>query len=212
MTTKTKERVTVQTGAALIMLLGAGGVMALVLAMNSLTPPPAEPPAGKRPAFVVPVKPKPAPTRKRKPKPKRHRTNRTSGLKPSLLASIAGPSFGIPTLDAADTLGTGARAQDTSNMIMTEDAVDVAPKPTRQSPPEYPARARARGVTGSVVLNLLISAGGDVESVKVLESSPHGVFDDSAVRTVKSWRFAPGLYKGEPVRSWWRYVVRFSLT
>lgn len=212
MTTKTKKRVTVQTGAVLIMLLGAGGVLALVLAMNSMTPAPEQPPAGRRTAFVVPVKSTPPQARKRKPKPKQRRAKRSSGLKPSLAASIAGPSFGIPTLDAADMVGAGKGARDASDMIMTEDAVDVAPTPTRQSSPDYPARARSRGVTGSVVLNLLISADGDVESVRVLESSPQGVFDESAMRTVKGWKFSPGRYKGEPVRSWWRYVVRYSLT
>jgi protein TonB len=50
-----------------------------------------------------------------------------------------------------------------------------------------------------------------VEKVKVLESSPPGVFDDVAAQGVQGWKFEPASYKGEAVRVWATQKVRFDL-
>jgi len=69
---------------------------------------------------------------------------------------------------------------------MSEDSVDVAPSPSERSAMEYPKKARKMGVSGYVLMNLLINKNGNVEKVKVLESQPAEVFDDVAVAGVKT--------------------------
>ena len=69
---------------------------------------------------------------------------------------------------------------------------DELPQPYPQNlRPPYPAEAHARRLTGSVVIRLSITADGRVDDVQVAVSSGFTGFDDSAVRTARSWRFQP---------------------
>jgi protein TonB len=115
-------------------------------------------------------------------------------------ANLAGLSFGQDGLgDAGLTGGADALLGDTDNVVMTEDSVDEPPRALQQTAPVYPERARKKGVTGRVVLSLLIDAGGSVQDVRVTESQPAGVFDEAAVSAVQTWRFQPAMYEGRPV-------------
>jgi len=59
---------------------------------------------------------------------------------------------------------------------------------------------------------LLISAAGEIEKVQVLESSPAGLFEESAVQGVRNWRFEPAQYQGRSVRVWAKQRIRFDLS
>lgn len=127
-------------------------------------------------------------------------------------SGLAGLDFGLPAFDASQLdLGKGLLG-DSDDVIMTDDTVDQAPRPIVQTPMQYPVRAKAAGITGYVVLNLLISPTGQVERVKVLEAEPAGVFDEVASAAVQSWKFEPATYRGENVRVWARQRVRFDLS
>lgn len=101
---------------------------------------------------------------------------------------------------------------DSDDVVMTDDAVDVAPKPAKRAPLEYPSGARQQGVTGYVVVNLLINANGEVERVKVLESEPGDTFEQVAVESVRKWRFQPAKYEGDKVKVWAKQKIRFDLS
>ena len=64
--------------------------------------------------------------------------------------------------------------------------------------PVYPEAARAEGIEGSVRLRYDISIDGRVENLKVLESSPPGVFDAAALAAVARWRYRPPVIDGAP--------------
>jgi len=74
-----------------------------------------------------------------------------------------------------------------------------APAPVRSGPPRpistpeptYPRDAARRRAVGSVVVQYTISADGSVGNVTVLRSRPRGIFDDSVIETVSTWRFEP---------------------
>jgi len=100
---------------------------------------------------------------------------------------------------------------DMNNVVMTSDMVDVAPRARFKSVMEYPARAKAKEVEGFVTLSLLINTEGKVETVKIIESEPAGTFDNSVLRTIKTWIFEPARYKGEPVQTWANQTIRFEL-
>jgi protein TonB len=65
----------------------------------------------------------------------------------------------------------------------------------------YPRIARVRLITGTTRVRISISASGLVEQVQVLESTPHEVFDEAAVRLVKTLRYRPALAANHPVAS-----------
>lgn len=146
----------------------------------------------------------------RKPPPRR----RQQAPRPNvdLASTLPGMSFGLPGFDDGD-LGdlTGGLLGDDRDLVMSDETVDQAPRPVAQAPIPYPARAKAQGVTGYVMLSVLIGPTGAVEKVRVLESQPAGVFDDAAVAGVQRWRFEPASYRGENVRVWARQRVRFDL-
>ena len=57
--------------------------------------------------------------------------------------------------------------------------------------PQYPQVARREGWEGTVVLRITIGAGGGVEHIKTQTSSGFPALDESAARSVKTWRFDP---------------------
>ena len=72
------------------------------------------------------------------------------------------------------------------------------PKATHSPDPAYPqipADAEPRGV---VVMLIGINTKGHVELVHVLRAS-NAAFEDSAVNTVKTWKFSPAKKDGKPV-------------
>jgi protein TonB len=145
-----------------------------------------------------------------KPKPKPRRTAAAPAV--GIDSGLAGLNFGLPQFDS-DDLGAlaGNLLGGDGDTVMTDDTVDNPPRPVVQSPMAYPPRAKAQGVTGYVVLSVLIGPTGAVEKVKVLESQPSGVFDDTAIAGVQTWKFEPAQYKGENVRVWATQRVSFNL-
>lgn len=79
-------------------------------------------------------------------------------------------------------------------------------------PPPYPAAARRRGYTGTVLLTARVDAEGRVAALEVESSSGYPVLDRAALSGVRSWRFVPGTRGGRPVETRVTIPVRFELT
>ena len=62
--------------------------------------------------------------------------------------------------------------------------------------PVYPPLARRRNWQGTVLLAVLVSPEGGCKSIRIHSSSGYTILDKSALLTVKSWRFRPGM-KGD---------------
>jgi TonB family protein len=74
----------------------------------------------------------------------------------------------------------------------------LPPRILESTPAPYPESARARGVEGTVVLMVLVRRDGSVGAASVsrgLEDS----LDESALRTVKEWKFLPAIRNGKTV-------------
>ncbi len=74
----------------------------------------------------------------------------------------------------------------------------------RPAPPAYPVEAKAKHITGTVVVEVVVDTHGRVESAKAL-SGPEAL-RSTAVAYAKAWRFQPARLDGKPV------VARFKLT
>jgi len=78
--------------------------------------------------------------------------------------------------------------------------------------PEYPPRAKQRGIEGWVDLEFTIGPAGNVQDPFVLGANPSQVFDQSALRAVRRWRYNPKLENGKAVaRKGVRVRLRFEL-
>ncbi len=62
---------------------------------------------------------------------------------------------------------------------------------------EYPLAALEQGIEGFVVVRYDVGVDGQVNGARVVSSQPPGVFDDAALRAVRSWRFNAPLVDGE---------------
>jgi len=89
--------------------------------------------------------------------------------------------------------------------------IDSAPQPLVQLRPHYPTHARMRQVEGNVVLVFVVSANGRTENIRILSSSPNGIFDRAAERAIERWRFSPGTLDDKPVAVQVRQNIRFEL-
>lgn len=86
------------------------------------------------------------------------------------------------------------------------------PKAINPKTPPYPETLEDEGVEGSVTLELLISKEGKVLKAKVIKSD-HELFSESALRTVKNYKFSPGkLADGSAADSLIEFVIKFEIS
>lgn len=74
----------------------------------------------------------------------------------------------------------------------------LAGKALSRPQPEYPKMARAAGVDGEVVVEVIVSETGAIESARVI--SGHPLLRDNALAAAKNWVFAPTLLDNVPVK------------
>lgn len=67
------------------------------------------------------------------------------------------------------------------------------------SGPVYPPVAKAAGTEGLVVVRYGIAVDGRVVNARVESAEPEGVFEEAALKAVRSWRYNPAIRNGEPV-------------
>jgi protein TonB len=84
------------------------------------------------------------------------------------------------------------------------------PRLLREVKAQYSEDARTRGITGDILLEIVIKADGSVGDVKVLRGLGYGL-DERAVSAVRNWRFAPARRLGSPVDVIVEVEVEFSL-
>lgn len=87
----------------------------------------------------------------------------------------------------------------------------VTPPVAIYSPdPEYPDEARKKKREGDVILWVVINKEGKITQVKVARCMGAGL-DESAVKTVSTWKFKPALKNGQPVSVMVNIDVNFHL-
>jgi periplasmic protein TonB len=84
------------------------------------------------------------------------------------------------------------------------------PRLLREVKAQYTEEARRRGITGGVLLEIVIRSDGSVGDVKVLRGLGFGL-DDRAISAVRNWRFAAARRLGSPVDVIVEVEVDFSL-
>lgn len=113
--------------------------------------------------------------------------NLASNTRPDLDTGNVLPVFDS-SLDLAPTAaGVGSAATDS----------DIVPLVRVE--PQYPERARQRGVEGWVVVEFTISAAGTVKSPRVVAYHPSTIFNRAALQAIRKWKYNPKIEEGVAV-------------
>jgi TonB family protein len=84
------------------------------------------------------------------------------------------------------------------------------PELIKRAEPDYPESAKAEGVQGRVILQLVVEKSGAVSNVKILKSNDERLAA-AATEAVRQWGYKPALRNGEPVRVYVTVTVNFKL-
>lgn len=87
----------------------------------------------------------------------------------------------------------------------------ASPKYGENPKPPYSLEARNKGWEGKVKLKVEVLPDGRVGEIELKESSGHEVLDQSALATVKKWRFIPARNGKVPISCWVIVPITFQL-
>jgi protein TonB len=91
-----------------------------------------------------------------------------------------------------------------------ETQVDTPAKLQAGNPPSYTAAAEAAGIEVELPLEVVIDAGGVVQSARSLGRVGYGL-DEAALAAIRRYRFSPARRAGNAVAVRMRWVMRFQL-
>lgn len=105
-------------------------------------------------------------------KPVRNKPIRVASIKPTM--NFEGPAESI--------LGTGTLVESVYGGSMQKP-------PTIRIEPEYPIKARSKGIEGTVTLQFDINHLGETTNIRVIESNPKGYFEKASKKALRKWRY-----------------------
>ena len=92
-----------------------------------------------------------------------------------------------------------------------ESNVNALPVQIVRNNPQYPFELRQQGITGSAVVEFIVSTTGDVVEAHAV-SATHPAFGAAAVAAVYRWKFKPAVRNGRPVNVRMQIPVGFDLS
>ncbi len=158
----------------------------------------AAPPASSGP--VNQTKPTPAPVQKEAPKEKTPPPSKDKDA----------PAIPVPAQAPQSTIQPAAPSSGGVASAPTADADYKAAYLQNPKPPYPPLAFRAR-IEGKVVLIAEVQPDGRAGQVRILESSGNEMLDQSALTTVRQWKFTPARKDGVIITQAVRIPITFSL-
>jgi protein TonB len=158
----------------------------------------AAPPASIGPANQT--KPTPAPVQKETPKEKT----------PPPTKDKDAPAIPVPAQTPQSSTQSPVPSSGGVAAAPTADA-DYKAAYLQNPKPPYPSLAFRLKLEGKVTLIAEVGSDGRAGQVKILESSGHELLDQSALSTVKQWKFTPARKDGMIITQAVRIPITFSL-
>lgn len=144
-------------------------------------------------------------TEKPKPSAAKQAAPRQKSTVPSTTNTEAGKTLApAPSNPNAQATGEG------TGPVAEEYEVADLPVLLKEVRIPYPANAKARGIQGAVVFEIIINSNGDVQSAKVIES-PSPLLTGAAADAVAKFKFKPARLAEKSVAIKIRYTYRFLL-
>lgn len=123
------------------------------------------------------------------------------------------PAAVMTTTTSSHTPTASAVAENTGgeqhDEPLVESRYDVAA--LNNPKPPYPLAARRQGAEGRVVLRAQVLEDGRCAEARIVHSSGHTLLDESALSTVRRWRFLPATRAGAPVAASVDVPISFRL-
>ncbi len=91
------------------------------------------------------------------------------------------------------------------------DSGTGSPRYAETPKPPYPQEAKDKGYQGTVRLKVEVLPDGRAGEIELKESCGYGVLDQSALDTVKKWRFIPAMKGKTPIACWVIVPITFQL-
>lgn len=107
--------------------------------------------------------------------------------------------------------GRGGFGSEGDQLVSQSAQQDRLPKVISRGVLEYPPEAKTKGIQGYVIVKIQVGPSGAAEDIRIAESQPAGFFDQAVLKSVRSWRFEPGLVAGQVASAWISQKVRFEL-
>ena len=117
-----------------------------------------------------------------------------------------------PVTEAVEVVGKAPRPPETGAPRRIRVGGNVqATKLVKMAKPAYPPGAEAAGIEGTVLLRAVISIGGDLLGLSVMNQSVDAELANGAMDEVKQWHYEPTLLNGLPVEVVTTIAVTFRL-
>ncbi|MGH9546429.1 MAG: TonB family protein [Terriglobales bacterium] len=149
---------------------------------------------------------------RRRPQPARS-TVRGIADSRSLSHSVSGPN----AEDIPRIASTGAASSDLGKVLSASPALPKLGAPISQGvsggvllhkvQPVYPPEARRMHMEGSVVIDAMVTAQGQVDNLQLVSGNP--VLASAAMDAVRRWRYSPYLLNGNPIPKQTRITISF---
>jgi protein TonB len=200
---------TARRGSLLGLVIGAHvGVILIVMAAKTVVPQIMEMPLVVD--LIQPVQEKPP---EAKPLPV---------VKPQPVRQQPTPQKQVPVIEATQsTLPAPTAAVATPPEVKPAPPAPPAPEPVVQArfdadylknpAPPYPPLSKRMGEEGKVILRVSVTAQGTADSVEIKTSSGSQRLDESAQKTVRTWKFIPAKRGSEAVQSFVLVPIIFKL-
>jgi protein TonB len=94
----------------------------------------------------------------------------------------------LPIFDSSIELASGPNV---GSAAMDSDIV-----PLVRVQPQYPERARQRGLEGWVEIEFTIAAAGTVKNPRVIAYHPSTIFNRAALQAIRKWKYNPKIEEG----------------
>ena len=130
---------------------------------------------------------------------------------PSSDAETGDPEHGEPAVAFSSSSGGPAAAAPAGTVADASSATGATTGGELISNPKpvYPDSAKKLGIAGTVVLQFVVSRGGNVENIRLISGDK--MLADAAIQAVRRWKYNPFLLNGEPVTKQLEATFDFSL-
>jgi len=129
------------------------------------------------------------------------------GIGPGTGSAGGGPGCGSPT-NRGGTTGCYDMYRRSGPLSASE--VDQRARLLFKPEPQYTEEARLNQVTGTVMLRVIFSSGGDIEQIRAVRTLPFGL-TERAIAAARQIKFVPAMKNGQPVSVQMQLEYNFNL-
>ena len=98
------------------------------------------------------------------------------------------------------------------NAVFSKNDVDTNAQALNKVKPVYPRRAHRRNISGSIIINCIISKEGKITNPEIAKATPKGYFESACLDILEKIRYKPATVDGKPVAQRMELTFDFGLS